>query len=88
MSVGTGLDIEKVDWESKEVIVHAPTGQPDFDAVLAKIEKTGVSPLGALTTGESLRDWADANAHSQKKVNTGHDNGVQRYPKPDGEAQA
>lgn len=39
----TGLDIEKVEWETKEVIVHTKSDTPTYEEVEAKIAKTGVS---------------------------------------------
>jgi len=36
-----GLQVKKVEWESKEVIAESETGEPSFDDVLAKIQKTG-----------------------------------------------
>lgn len=38
-----GLVVEKVDWQSQEVIVHAETAIPTYEEVEAKIAKTGVS---------------------------------------------
>lgn len=38
----TGLQIKKVEWQTKEVIVESATGEPSFEDVLAKIQKTGV----------------------------------------------
>ena len=35
----TGLQIEKIDHETKEVAVTAPSGKPDFDTVREKIDK-------------------------------------------------
>lgn len=38
----TGLQVKKVEWETKEVIAESSTGEPSFEDVLAKIQKTGV----------------------------------------------
>lgn len=41
----TGIQVRKVEWQDKEVIVESATGTPSFDEVLAKIQKTGVRVL-------------------------------------------
>jgi len=47
-----GLNIEKVAWEDKEVIVNAPTGSPDYQAVHDKIAKTGKAIIRGEDNGQ------------------------------------
>jgi copper chaperone CopZ len=41
-TTSTGLEVEKVEWETKEVVVHTKTDTPTYEEVEAKIAKTGV----------------------------------------------
>lgn len=41
-----GLDIQKVEWETKTVQATAATGSPDFQAVLGKIRKAKNVTIG------------------------------------------
>ncbi|KAK9894697.1 copper chaperone-like protein [Cystobasidium minutum MCA 4210] len=54
-----GLDIEKVDWESKDVIVRTKTGTPTYEEVKTKIARTGKKVLSGTDNGV-VQDEAEA----------------------------